>query len=195
MLAHRLERRFHLATDSALHRSKDLAVSFLPRGRPIPETGIPILSESDVSVRTSRLAADGDYPLPFCALGRRCSDFPPPTTLHPTSAMQCRTDYLLRNVSTYTAIRYKVVGGDRLAWSGNIVPRIQVRRQLGIPHYDTKIALNRDSCRLPRRRAILIRIIGRALLACHDSWNTYQHRRRGRDSRSIAPRSTHSRRR
>ncbi len=82
------------ARDTALHRGKDLAVSFVRRRTPVLTWIAPArthcLSVSAVSARTSRLTADGRYPLPSCIISAkalsvtfrlsrrcRCSDFPP----------------------------------------------------------------------------------------------------------------------
>lgn len=48
-----------------MHSGKDLAVSIPSLNGTHPE-GCPLAFATDVSVRTSRLAADGRYPLPCC---------------------------------------------------------------------------------------------------------------------------------
>lgn len=67
--------------DTALHSGKDFAVSLLYFYRIIPvhsfEWGTPHLSMLGVSVRTSAIARDGNYPLPL----NECSDFPPGSVL------------------------------------------------------------------------------------------------------------------
>jgi len=63
-----------VSAGTALHRSKDLAVALVL----LPERLIhadcsarmPFAFACGVSVRTSRLAPDGRYPLPFCSAGR-----------------------------------------------------------------------------------------------------------------------------
>ena len=62
--------------DTALHSSKDLAVSphMLPCGF-IPK-GYPNSFDMGVSARTSRIAPDGSYPLLFSCFHRECPDFP-----------------------------------------------------------------------------------------------------------------------
>lgn len=71
---HSRMRRLRDATGTALHRGKDLAVAFcvLPRGliRKLTLADPYFVSKERVSVRTSRLAPDGRYPLPFCAAFR-----------------------------------------------------------------------------------------------------------------------------
>ena len=60
--------------DTALHSGKDLAVSplMLP-SELIPLKGYLVISDKDVSARTSWITPDGRYPLPF---SKKCPDFP-----------------------------------------------------------------------------------------------------------------------
>ena len=74
IVANYLERHFHIAMDTALHSSKDLAVSpfhfhafaFYRKAHPVGDA--PPFQAKSVSDRTSRIASDGRYPLPCYAL-------------------------------------------------------------------------------------------------------------------------------
>lgn len=65
---------------------------FLPHAAAKVGLGFLGLSPSVVSVRTSRLSADGCYPLPCCTLRCLCPDFPPPSPGMALQMLLCTAD-------------------------------------------------------------------------------------------------------
>lgn len=68
-----LERRSRTGAGTALHRGKDFAVSSSWSPRKFISCEMSVAFARDVTVRTSRIATDGRYPLPFCDITIACA--------------------------------------------------------------------------------------------------------------------------